>query len=92
MVEITNAPFSLPPLALEKLSVANWLKFSTIPLKSAKITTQLNVIIRFIVELEIVDFDYLGLPDYYDHEGHCNKWVFGDQTHASYKNWRRWSP
>lgn len=48
--------------------------------------------VKLVVEIDLVDFDYLGLPDVYQDEGNCNNYVFGDETHASMRDWTRWSP
>lgn len=37
---------------------------------------------RILVEIDLVDFDYIGMPDEMSDEGNCNNFVFGDPTHA----------
>jgi hypothetical protein len=52
------------------------------PLKGDKITMPLTVNIKFIVSVDMVNFEYIGIRDDYTDEGYCNNFVFGDPTHA----------
>jgi hypothetical protein len=42
----------------------------------------LKVNIKFIVSVDMVSFEYIGIKDDYNDEGYCNNFVFGDPTHA----------
>jgi len=54
----------------------------TTPLNGDKITIPLKVNIKFIVAVDLVNFEYIGIKDDYNDEGLCNNFVFGDSTHA----------
>jgi len=48
--------------------------------------------IKFLVNIDIGKMDLLGFPDIYDDEGLCNNYVFGDPSHAQFKDWKRFMP
>jgi len=75
---------------LESYSVANWLRFADLPMKVGNFKMKLKL--KIMVEIDLVDFDYIGLPDLYQDEGNCNNFVFGDATHAQYRDWGRFKP
>lgn len=52
----------------------------------------LKVNIKFIVSVDVVNFEYIGIRDDYNDEGYCNNFVFGDPTHAQFRNWKRFVP
>ena len=69
--------------------MANWLRLPTLPVIGDGITTMQHFTIRFVVEIDLVDYEYIGLPDLMNDEGYCNDYVFGDATHGQFKNWLR---
>lgn len=42
----------------------------------------MKAVVKFIVSIDIVNFEYIGIKDDYNDEGTCNNFVFGDPTHA----------
>jgi len=58
------------------------LRTPTNVLKGDNIKMKLHVDFKFIVSVDMVNFDYIGIKDSYNDEGTCNNFVFGDPTHA----------
>lgn len=52
----------------------------------------MRVVIKFIVAVDLLNFEFIGIRDEYNDEGACNNYVFGDPTHASLRNWKRFVP
>jgi len=82
MIDVSNVDFSLPELIYKQFNVANWLRTTSTPLRGEGITMPLKVSVKFIVSVDMVNFEYIGIKDDYNDEGFCNNYVFGDPTHA----------
>jgi len=92
MLDVSNVDFTVPEVVYKQFNVANWVRTMTTPLTSEKITIPLKVNIKFIVAVDLVNFEYIGIKDDYNDEGNCNNFVFGDATHAQFRNWKRFVP
>lgn len=82
MLVVGNEDFSLPENVYKNFNVANWLRTFPHPLKSEAVKLPMKAVVKFIVSVDLLDFQYIGIKDEYNDEGNCNNYVFGDPTHA----------
>jgi hypothetical protein len=82
MLDVSNIDFMVPEIIFKQFNVANWLRTVAVPLKGEAIKLPMKVNIKFVVSVDMVNFEYIGIKDDYNDEGTCNNFVFGDPTHA----------
>lgn len=80
-MSLSNEDFRLPENIYKNFNVANWLRTFPHQVKSEG-DRPLKVVIKFIVAVDLVNFEFIGIKDEYNDEGNCNNWIFGDATHA----------
>lgn len=82
MMDMSNSPFAIPEIVFKQFNVANWLRTIPTPLAGEGITMPFKANIKFIISVDMVNFEYIGIKDEYNDEGYCNNFIFGDPTHA----------
>lgn len=91
-MSLSNEDFTLDERVYKNFNVANWLRTFAHKVNAPEAKTPLKVIIKFVVAVDLVNFEFIGIRDEYNDEGNCNNHVFGDASHASFRNWKRFTP